>query len=156
MQILIQDNVLQAALLFLLCMLIIVQNLVSISVQVHQQCLIEHSLILQHDHASRNVLSVIGQISINLFVLQAALLIPLYNFLMKSQDHVYKYVLKDISHKWALKLVYKYALHHRCTLPLTSITRVSQSALQVTSETSAQAPVSSNAPKQPSNSQIHQ
>lgn len=99
MQILIQDNVLQAALLFLLCMLIIVLNHVCLHAQVHQQCLIEHSLILQHDHALKNVLWDIWQILTNLFVLQAALLIPLYNFLMKSQDHVYKYVLKDISHK---------------------------------------------------------
>ena len=94
MRILIQGNVLLAALLFLLCMLIIVLNHVCLHVQV-QQCLIELSPILQQDHALRNVLWDIWQILTNLFVLQAALLFLSYSFSMRYQDHVYKYALKD-------------------------------------------------------------
>ena len=155
MRILIQGNVLLVARLFLLCMLIIVLNHVCLHVQV-QQCLIELSPILQQDHALRNVLWDIWQILTNLFVLQAALLFLSYSFSMRYQDHVYKYALKDTSPKSAQKPVYKYALHHQCTLLTTSTTPVFLSALQVTSEISVQAPVCYNAPKQPSSSQTLQ
>lgn len=156
MRILIRGNVLLAALLFLLCMLIIVLNHVCLHAQVHQQCLIEPSLILQHDHALRNVLWDIWQILTNLFVLQAALLFLSYSFSMRYQDHVCKYALKDTSPKSAQKPVYKYVLHHQCTLLTTSTTPVFLSALQATSEISVQAPVYYNALKQPSSSQTLQ
>ena len=156
MRTLIQGNVLLVALLFLLCMLIIVPNHVCLYAQVHQQCLIEPSLILQHGHALRNVLLDIWQILTNLFVLQAALLFQSFSFSMRYQDHAYKYALKDTSPKSAQRPVFKCVLHHQCTLLTTSTTPVFLSALQVTLEISVQVPVFNNAPKQPSSSQTLQ